>query len=286
MSSQSTIYSWASSRKSYGTLPPSPEASERDRLVLLHVRDRPTSDARNAWRGPVLLFITTMAWLGVTTVVVFYYYLKPIISFDCCLSYFTWGERVEPLPISIWLIPPQKQMEEISPFINEFAKIQSDASAPFLPHITITWGGTVETKEQLFAVAHSLQDQLLQDDLLKNGIDCQFETLPQTTVDHDHVMWTQAFVLKMKISSSFERICQQSRRALKMDDDLSFCHNPHMSLLYTNDYPSEEVHEKADNQLDLPLKFTAKRVAVYSIDPVSVQGVKDWELVSEFYLGR
>lgn len=243
-----------------------------------------------------LVFSLVVVWLGIMTCT------QPSTSKnissddvltwrDLLSSYFTWpNHRVEPLPISLWLIPPPEQVDQLSPLIKELSRLQPDSSTPFLPHITITWGGVVANKDELHKVAQAIQDELLQQDDLKDGIECPFETFPQTSLDHDHnVVWTQAFILKMKISQSFERICQASRRALNMDDDVAkYCHNPHMSVLYTNDYPTDQVEDVASDELLgghlLPLKFTANRVALYSIDPVSVSGVREWQPVSEFYL--
>ena len=197
-------------------------------------------------------------------------------------------EKDHPFAVSIWLIPPPNILSEMQPFIDALAQLQPDASAPFVPHITITGGVTLRSPKELEQVARNLST-LLEDD---EGIECEFDLQqPQTNLDNNGtVVWSQAFLLKMNVSPAYQSICQATRESLGLTKDSNHsdaCHNPHMSLLYSYRVPTAEVQEYwARHPLALPLQFTAQRIAVVTTDPSSVEGVQEWNSYSEFYLGK
>jgi len=197
-----------------------------------------------------------------------------------------------PFFISLWLIPPLDVTKQLQPIIDELSQEQFNASVSFVPHITVTGGLPVSSLTELDEIVKDLRTALQ----LPGGIDCTFETFPQTntkTTDdkshHEEVIWSQALILKMKLSETYVQICEQSRQSIfkiqNKDQDLdpsAPCSYPHMSLLYTNEYPTAEIHDKSLHELNLPLQFTSTKIALYITTPSSVEGVKEWKSYAEF----
>mmetsp|Transcript_52 Transcript_52/g.168 ORF Transcript_52/g.168 Transcript_52/m.168 type:complete len:206 (+) Transcript_52:3403-4020(+) len=183
------------------------------------------------------------------------------------------------MPLSLWLLPPEKEAASLK------AHIDSVASAHGLhtttPHITVL-GDVSYGRTGADDVASAIQRLATLGECWTGGsIECNFTEIYTSDV------WNQAAVAIVLESGQLLQL-QQLARHLFFSESLAettvtpawawpLC-KPHLSLTYGVAVPVSE--------LTLPDAFVTDTIALWDCTPATTRGVSDWREVARINLGR
>ena len=175
------------------------------------------------------------------------------------------------LKLSLWLRPDDPACSLYRDQIVRLSSRDAGGSAPFEPHITLI-GGIVCEEVHLADMMDNLQRKLEG----FGSILCQFESTPYFAP-----VWHQAAVLGVKESHELVRLVRICKDAIEQysGDPVSVfpppIEKPHLSLFYgTANVPTANEIGQA-----VPDCWTASRVELWSTNPSSVEGVRQWKMI-------